>query len=528
MTSVETERPAPRRVQVIKVPLEYTPVVPIPNFGRIRRNFLELLENKARVKEELRDLDYDPDKEVISNPPDEHPLPRESLPDIKPPGKRLVTTSDAYDRLKITSSSPVPSRVENGYLTDEEEDEYRKRVHDQYRREMIEQDELQRSEEISRIEAERRHAIDYEESSRASSRASTRSSRSSRTSSRASSRSNRSERSDRSGRSSRASSRASKHSVDSDHYRRVSKLSKEPTGGSYDRFSKFVMQGGDKNDLAPNIAVSKPPAPRRHESGSDRRIETPVAATIAVPSLSQLKGSQSTALPSVSNQARRLEITAKREQSEEKEREDLLMKLYRLKTAFPEGDIPGYSESTDTPTLRRIVEQTRRKLHVNRDTEQYKEWSAMIHMVLEYVLVKVLKMKSATGLAENHIRSSHKYNELLMEFGDQQYHSGPSKWPVHWRLLGMVTFETAMFIGANVMMQKLANGLLDPLTKSGQFDPLVNAVKSAGRGTGPPPVMAQPPAFAFHPGGMAATPSPGKMKGPDISNLPSDDKRKRE
>ena len=173
-----------------------------------------------------------------------------------------------------------------------------------------------------------------------------------------------------------------------------------------------------------------------------------------------------------------------KEQIADKERSDLLMKLYRLKMAFPAGDIPPYSETTDTDTLRKIFEQTRRKLHVNKDTEQYKQWSAMAHMALEFLLVSLLKMRVARGLAEHHMRNVEKYNELLMELSDQQYNSGPSSWPVHWRLLGLVMFETTVFIGGKMLMNKLGASMGD----------MFEAMGSGAKGTAPTP---PPPSGAF-------------------------------
>ena len=244
----------------------------------------------------------------------------------------------------------------------------------------------------------------------------------------------------------------------------------------------------------------------------------------ALPSLSQLKDGSYRPGQATSNQARRLEMDKAKAHDEEREREDMLMKLYRLKVSFPEGHIPEYSESTDTATLRKIVEQTRRKLHVNKDTEQYKQWSVMLHMALEFVLCNLLKMKAAKGLAENHMRSAEKYNELLMELGDQQYNSGPSKWPVHWRLIGMLSFETAMFIGTNLLMTKLAGGMMNSFAGMGGGQ--TQQAAGAMPGFGQPPTMAPPPAMATPPATFFT--AAVKMKGPDLTAFEAQQKRKSE
>ena len=71
------------KLQVIKVPLAYTPEIKIPNFPPMPRLYMELLENKEKVKPELRTKEYLPkninninqipslneaEKQIINNP----------------------------------------------------------------------------------------------------------------------------------------------------------------------------------------------------------------------------------------------------------------------------------------------------------------------------------------------------------------------------------------------------------------------------------------------------------------------------
>jgi len=513
---------APKRLIIVKVPLGYTPEVPEADFGRIKPPYLELLENKERVKDALRDQDYDVDLIVHPNPPKEGVRrDRSSLHRQKPGARssssRLITTTDVSSRLHIPkhqsdSDEPASARSDHSRKSDRSTrsdrsdrsdrsnrstrsdrsdrsdrsvvsvrsvrsdsslDEYHKRVHKGYRDELIEQDRERRERERIRRE-QYKHESNSDDSGTESDRSAQRSDHS------------REERSS------------------------ASRMSRMMEGGvhgsssSSSRFSRYVMQGGDRSNLAPRIvydrhrsSTSSSSSPSHHHrsesfgsvgvggSTSSSSRELP-----SLPSLSQIQDSQH------SSHARRVEQEQSKEQNTEKERTNLLMKLYRLKMAFPDGDIPPYSETTDTDTLRKIFEQTRRKLHVNKDTEQYKQWSAMAHMALEYILVNLIKMKTARGLAEHHMRTAEKYNELLMELSDQQYNSGPSSWPVHWRLAGMVLFESAVFIGGNMLMNKLAGNMQNMFNNMGSTGSS-NPSRPTGGGNSPaPPTMSPPPSMS--------------------------------
>jgi hypothetical protein len=487
----------PKRLIVVKVPLNYVPEAQEADFGRIKPPYLELLENKARVKDALRDQDYDPDLLLYPNPP-LHEGPSGKVKSTATTTSRssstgrLVTTSDVSRRLHVPRA--VASEDDRSGEEEEEEarsgdddddrsgdersersgddrsgdersersgddrsgdersdrsaddrDQYHRRVHNSYRDEYIQQDRERRARERRERDERGYHSTESDDSSKPAS----------------------------------------------------------------NQWSRYLMEGGDRSTLAPKLSRDRRDRdrdrdrPDRPDRGGDRSGHQHQGPTSNLPSLSQIQDGRHH--QGGSNKERRFEQEATKEQTAERDRSNLLMKLYRLKMAFPDGDIPPYSETTDTDTLRKIFEQTRRKLHVNKDTEQYKQWSAMAHMALEYILVNLVKMKTARGLAEHHMRSAEKYNELLMELSDQQYNSGPSSWPVHWRLAGLVAFETAVFIGGNVLMNKLAGNMGAMFSNMGSGSKGTSSSSGVGSGAGIP--MAPPPPVSTHNPGMSSATS---------------------
>ena len=51
--------PKKKKISIVKIPLGYEQTFKSPNFQPCPRLFMELLENKAKIKPELRDIEFE-------------------------------------------------------------------------------------------------------------------------------------------------------------------------------------------------------------------------------------------------------------------------------------------------------------------------------------------------------------------------------------------------------------------------------------------------------------------------------------
>ena len=248
MADDERQPQAPKRLLVVKVPLNYVPEVAEADFGRIKPPYLELLENKARVKDALRNQDYDPDLLIYPNPPSREGSSKSGERSNRGSRvDRLITTSDVSRRLHVPRDEhreESKDEVRDEPSGDEEPlsaaserasqdsdgassvDEYRQRVHNSYRDDLIQQDQDRRDREKREREDRAYHSSSSVES-------------------------------------------------DTGSISRADRVMRD-AGGS-NRFSRYLMEGGDRSNLAPRIVRE-----RGGRGGRGSEIVTRIAIGIAV------------------------------------------------------------------------------------------------------------------------------------------------------------------------------------------------------------------------------------------------------
>ena len=269
-----------------------------------------------------------------------------------------------------------------------------------------------------------------------------------------------------------------------------------------DRREERREEKREVSGLAKLLRGEKPPSPKETPSTPFVPLAVAAAATKVVsdefdpklpPSLEQInKGT----VQVDANGIRNIEFTSNTEDDLLKKKRELLNKIKILKKSNrnPNILIPDFTELTDLQTLEREHDHFEKILRVEQNVETYTKVLKYGLLGLEWVLTEFLKFDDIDGFAKQQIANMHQYEPLLMEISEKSYMPDTKSWPVELRLL-----STVLMNGAGFVMMKMFFKHMGP--KGGQ------------------PVHQTPPANTTPIGafssGSSAAPRP-KMRGPQF------------
>lgn len=386
--------PLKRKIKVVKVPLDRKPEIIMPNFPMMPRLYLELLENKNKVKPEMIGKDY--------NPPElEHMMMAElpaQQPVQQPVKEEFKFTSpeneDKKSRHKSRSLRIVDLESSSGIASKEEyKPESKKKIE-------VDNDDTilgvfsKKSEEkpVERFEEK------YEDDDR---------------------------REDR-------SERKEKHRSN-DGLSRL--LRGDVVTSETSNVSQSIPQPVSIQSQQPTIEQSKP-------------IQTNPNIP---PSLSEINSGR----PMMEGGVRNLSYLTRVEEEETSKKRDLLHKFQRLRRIYPGAKIPEFTEHSDLKMMEREYEFIVKDLEISQFTEQWKQYLVMAFKGLEVFLINFMEFDDIQGFAQQQATKIHKYESILAEIGEKNYIADNKKWPPELRLLGLFLSEAVMFVGFNYVAKMM-------------------------------------------------------------------------
>ena len=147
------------------------------------------------------------------------------------------------------------------------------------------------------------------------------------------------------------------------------------------------------------------------------------------------------------------------EQYDEDAKRELMFKMDLLRKSYPNSLIPEYSIHSDYNSMKRAYESTVRRLSLDSSVESYKTYLIGGFMVCEFVLGNYLGF-DMVGFTQQQILTINSYEVLLIELGEKSYIPGGSKWPVELRLLFMILCNAGLFIVSKMIMKQTGSNLI--------------------------------------------------------------------
>ena len=147
------------------------------------------------------------------------------------------------------------------------------------------------------------------------------------------------------------------------------------------------------------------------------------------------------------------------EQQEDDAKRELLFKFDLLRKSYPVANIADYTIHTDLNTLEKSYTDCVRRLSLDSTVENYKTYLVYGFMGCEFILGNFLKF-DMQGFTQQQIVSMQSYEKLLIELGEKSYIPSGSKWPVELRLLFMIIMNAGFFIVSKMIMKKTGANLM--------------------------------------------------------------------
>jgi hypothetical protein len=155
---------------------------------------------------------------------------------------------------------------------------------------------------------------------------------------------------------------------------------------------------------------------------------------------------------------------SKQEEEEEITKRDYLDKFAILKRKYKDFKMPDLSPYSDIGTMKRTYESAVKQLHLDSNVETYKKYLIGGFSLTQFLFTKFLKI-DMTGFAEQQILSMNQYEQILVEIGEKSYFKTPSQMAPEFKLVLLIGFNAVIFLISKMIFKASGDNILASINK---------------------------------------------------------------
>ena len=230
-----------------------------------------------------------------------------------------------------------------------------------------------------------------------------------------------------------------------------------------DEVQKKIMDLFTVDDKQPTKQVSFQTSyqPSQAQSSSQTQNNQPQNSAFVPPTLSQINNGIIKDNKGVRDMTRGL---SKQEDEEDAERRLYLDKFAILKRKYKDFKMPEFSPYSDISIMKRTYDSAVKQLHLDSTVETYKKYLIGGFTLTQFLFSKFLKM-DMSGFAEQQILSMNQYEQVLVEIGEKTYFKAPSQMAPEFKLVMLIGFNAVIFLISKMILKASGDNILSSINK---------------------------------------------------------------